>query len=122
MAMSLCRKLHQRRTFLTSGMFSVSAVVLAPKISHAATDCFQDCIKNCLLVAPKDKAYCTDNCRDYCDQPDREDGLSGSLSAEKGETGILGFGTVPKGEDKPPEIRLPGLDFTSSSGRKLIGY
>lgn len=117
------RPIHQqRRAFLTSGIISVSATLAAPSISQATTDCFQDCFKNCLLVAPKDKGYCTDNCRDYCDQPDREDGLSGSVSSVKGETGILGFGTVPKGEDKPPGIRLPGLDFTSGSGKKLIGY
>lgn len=27
-----------------------------------------------------------------------------------------------KGEDKPPGIKIPGLDFTSDKGRKLIGY
>jgi hypothetical protein len=29
---------------------------------------------------------------------------------------------VVKGEDKPPGIKIPGLDFTSDKGRKLIGY
>lgn len=59
--------------------------------------CFGVCSK-------KDKQYCSDTCTDYCAQPDRTDGLSGSVSAENGEVGILGGsfgqGTVPKGEDK----------------------
>ena len=54
------------------------------------------------------------------------DGLSGSVSSASGEVGILGGtfgqGTVAKGEDKPPSVNLPGLDFSSASGRKLIGY
>ena len=48
------------------------------------------------------------------------------VSSDKGEYGILGGGfgqgTVPKGEDKPPAIKLPGLDFTSEKGKSLIGY
>ena len=40
-----------------------------------------------------------------------------------GEVGILGRGTVPKGQDKPPSVSLPGLDFVSSDkGRQLLGY
>jgi hypothetical protein len=85
-------------------------------------DCFQDCFKNCKQIAPKDQQYCLDTCKDYCDQPDRRDGLSGSVSSEGGETGILGLNTVVKGDDKPPEIKIPGLDFSSGSGKKLIGY
>lgn len=46
----------------------------------------------------------------------------GSVSSTGGETGILGTTTVVKGEDKPPEVKLPGLDFTSEKGRKLLGY
>ena len=45
--------------------------------------------------------------------------------SEGGEVGILGGtfgqGTVVKGEDKPPAINLPGLNFNSDEGRKLIG-
>ena len=63
-----------------------------------------------------------DNCKSYCAQEDRRDGLSGSVSSENGETGILGIGTVVKSEDKLPSLSIPGLDFTSNSGRKLIGY
>jgi hypothetical protein len=36
--------------------------------------------------------------------------------------GTFGTGTVVKGEDKPPSIKLPGLDFASESGKKLLGY
>ena len=52
----------------------------------------------------QDPSYCTDSCTDYCAQDDRTDGLSGSVSAQNGEVGILGGsfgqGTVPKGKDK----------------------
>eukprot|EP00555_Chaetoceros_dichaeta_P006487 CAMPEP_0198264340 /NCGR_PEP_ID=MMETSP1447-20131203/15304_1 /TAXON_ID=420782 /ORGANISM="Chaetoceros dichaeta, Strain CCMP1751" /LENGTH=182 /DNA_ID=CAMNT_0043953237 /DNA_START=95 /DNA_END=643 /DNA_ORIENTATION=+ len=88
----------------------------------AQTDCITDCLKNCKLIAPKDPGYCNDNCSAYCAQEDRADGLSGSVSSTGGETGILGTGTVVKGEDKPPTFKLPGLDFNSEKGRKLIGY
>lgn len=74
------------------------------------------------LLFTQDSAYCLGNCKDYCDQDDRTDGLSGSKSSDGGEVGILGAGTVVKGEDKPPSFNLPGLDFNSDKGRKLIGY
>ena len=70
----------------------------------------------------QDSAYCVDNCSSYCQQEDRTDGLSGSVSSDGGEVGILGRNTVVKGDDKPPVISLPGLDFSSDKGRKLIGY
>jgi len=106
---------------------TVASVVFHPTSASAKPDCFTDCFKNCKIVAPKDLDYCKDSCIEYCEQPDREDGLSGSISSNKGETGILGGtfgqGTVPKGEDKPPTlIQIPGLDFKSDSGKKLIGY
>lgn len=90
--------------------------------ANGATDCFSDCLKNCKLIAPKDPAYCQGQCQDYCDQPDRTDGLSGSVSSTGGEVGMLGFNTVVKGEDKPPEVKIPGLDFSSDKGKKLLGY
>ena len=102
---------------------STAAAALFPVTSAvAATDCFSDCIKNCNLIAPKDSAYCKDTCKAYCEQEDRRDGLSGSVSSDRGEVGILGTQTVVKGEDKPPKVAIPGLDFTSEKGRKLIGY
>jgi len=92
------------------------------QVAYAQADCLTDCMRNCKLIAPKDTQYCTDNGNSYCAQEDRTDGLSGSVSSTGGETGILGQGTVPKGEDKPPSLSLPGLDFTSGKGRKLLGY
>jgi hypothetical protein len=94
---------------------------------YAKTDCYTDCYKNCKVLAPKDDAYCSESCVEYCDQDDRQDGLSGSVGSEQGEVGILGgsfgTGTVVKGQDVPPSLgRIPGLDFTSESGKKLIGY
>lgn len=102
--------------------FTFGSVMLSPMVASATADCMSDCLNNCKQVAPKDPAYCADNCKDYCDQDDRTDGLSGSVSSEGGEVGILGSGTVTKGKDKPPTVSIPGLDFTSKQGRKLIGY
>jgi hypothetical protein len=97
-----------------------------PSRALAAADCYTDCFKNCELIAPKSVDYCKSTCVDYCQQPDRQDGLSGSVSAASGEVGILGGsfgqGTVVKDQDKPPVINLPGLDFSSTAGKKLIGY
>lgn len=109
------------------GAMTIGAAMLSsPAPASAVPDCMKDCMKNCLQIAPQDKQYCSDTCTDYCAQPDRTDGLSGSVSAENGEVGILGGsfgqGTVPKGEDKPPSIKLPGLDFSSANGKKLLGY
>jgi len=122
----LCSALscQHRRSFLRN--VAGTAFGLTPAVANAAADCFGDCFKNCKLIAPKDLQYCKDNCSDYCSQPDRQDGLSGSVSASSGEVGILGGtfgqGTVVKGQDKPPTIALPGLDFTNESGKKLLGY
>ena len=96
-------------------------------VALAKPDCYTDCYKNCNALAPKDNIYCSESCTDYCLQDDRQDGLSGSIGSEKGEVGILGgsfgTGTVVKGQDKPPVLgNLPGLDFTTDSGRKMIGY
>eukprot|EP00586_Coscinodiscus_wailesii_P016686 CAMPEP_0172500858 /NCGR_PEP_ID=MMETSP1066-20121228/143952_1 /TAXON_ID=671091 /ORGANISM="Coscinodiscus wailesii, Strain CCMP2513" /LENGTH=177 /DNA_ID=CAMNT_0013275339 /DNA_START=120 /DNA_END=653 /DNA_ORIENTATION=- len=112
---------------LTRRRFGAAMSVLAgvtPLVpaANAAPDCMKDCLKNCKEIAPKDTAYCLDNCKSYCDQPDREDGLSGSKSSAKGETGILGTTTVVKGEDRPPSVKLPGLNFNTESGKKLLGY
>lgn len=105
------------------GLIGAAApLVTSPLASLAAADCYSDCMKNCKLIAPKDSSYCTENCKAYCEQDDRTDGLSGSVSSEGGETGILGLNTVVKGEDKPPQIKIPGLDFSSDKGKKLIGY
>ena len=115
--------LSSRRSFFaTAVMTASSALLFSQEASAKEVDCFQDCFKNCKLIAPKDQQYCLDTCKEYCDQTDRRDGLSGSVSSEGGETGILGLNTVVKGEDKPPEIKIPGLDFSSGSGKKLIGY
>lgn len=115
--------LSSRRSFFAAVTMTASASLLVSQEASAKeVDCFQDCFKNCKQIAPKDQQYCLDTCKDYCDQTDRRDGLSGSVSSEGGETGILGLNTVVKGEDKPPEIKIPGLDFTSGSGKKLIGY
>ncbi|CAJ1950568.1 unnamed protein product [Cylindrotheca closterium] len=115
------RSLSRRAALATA--FSAMA---APLPVLAAPDCFKDCMKNCKLIAPKDPDYCLANCKGYCEQEDRNDGLSGSVSSSSGEVGILGGtfgqGTVAKGDDKPPTLNLPGLDFTNEKGKKLIGY
>eukprot|EP00529_Nitzschia_sp_RCC80_P035273 CAMPEP_0113518170 /NCGR_PEP_ID=MMETSP0014_2-20120614/42711_1 /TAXON_ID=2857 /ORGANISM="Nitzschia sp." /LENGTH=175 /DNA_ID=CAMNT_0000415539 /DNA_START=75 /DNA_END=602 /DNA_ORIENTATION=- /assembly_acc=CAM_ASM_000159 len=120
--------ISRRQAILTSvaSAASILGSVGFPEASSAAADCYDDCLKNCKKIAPNDPDYCRNNCIDYCSQEDRRDGLSGSVSAEGGEVGLLGGtfgqGTVPKGEDKPPSVKLPGLDFTSGKGKKLLGY
>jgi hypothetical protein len=87
-----------------SALVAAFGAMVAPLPALAAADCFQDCMKNCKLIAPKDPNYCLANCKGYCEQEDRSDGLSGSVSSAGGEVGILGGsfgqGTVAKGEDK----------------------
>jgi hypothetical protein len=114
------RPAMSRRAALS--LIGSSGAIIAPFSAHAATDCMKDCLQNCNVIAPNNQAYCTENCRTYCDQEDRTDGLSGSISSTGGEMGILGINTVVKGEDKPPQMKLPGLDFSSDAGKKLIGY
>lgn len=114
--------ISSRRSFVTFIASATAVATGAPLEVNAAPDCFKDCFKNCKLIAPKDQEYCTNSCQEYCAQPDRTDGLSGSVSSEGGEVGILGINTVVKGEDKPPEVKLPGLDFTSAKGKQLLGY
>uniref|UniRef100_A0A7S1FV24 VDE lipocalin domain-containing protein n=1 Tax=Corethron hystrix TaxID=216773 RepID=A0A7S1FV24_9STRA len=102
---------------------TVAAAAGWPEAARAQADCMSDCLRECKVIAPKDPAYCLENCKDYCAQEDRSDGLSGSVSSDGGETGILGVGTVVKSEDRPPTlVKIPGLDFSSDKGRKLIGY
>lgn len=91
---------------------------MAPFPALAAPDCFKDCMKNCKLIAPKDPEYCLGNCKSYCEQDDRQDGLSGSVSSSSGEVGILGGtfgqGTVVKGEDKASILDPCSIDQFSS--------
>lgn len=108
-------------------LVTTEQLLLHSQVASAKPDCYTDCYKNCIALAPKDNVYCSESCTDYCLQDDRQDGLSGSVSSEKGEVGILGgsfgTGTVVKGQDKPPVLgKIPGLDFTSESGKKMIGY
>jgi hypothetical protein len=119
-------QISRRSMVFTSARVLLGSLVVTPSKAAAKADCLQDCIKNCKQIVPNDTSnYCRDTCTDYCIQPDRTDGLSGSVSSEGGEVGILGgtfgTGTVVKGEDKPPSIDLPGLDFKTSEGKKLIG-
>ena len=119
-----CASIDGRRAFLATTATSFAATLFSNirPATAAAPDCYTDCFKNCKLIAPKDPEYCQSSCQAYCAQSDRKDGLSGSVSSENGETGILGTTTVVKGEDKPPQLKIPGLDFTSDKGKKLIGY
>jgi hypothetical protein len=119
---------QQTRRCVLGQFLAATAVglVFQPRSAVAVADCVTDCLKNCKKIAPKDPDYCAMNCNGYCAQDDRTDGLSGSVSATSGEVGILGGtfgqGTVPRGEDRPPSFNVPGLDFTTSSGKQLIGY
>ncbi|GKY93577.1 hypothetical protein MPSEU_000325100 [Mayamaea pseudoterrestris] len=119
--------LPTRREALASMFVSTAAATLIPNTANAANaDCYKDCYSNCQQIAPNNGDYCQTTCQDYCNQDDRTDGLSGSVSNTGGEVGILGgtfgTGTVVKNQDKPPAVKIPGLDFLSNDGKKLLGY
>ena len=108
--------------------FVASLLVQAPLAANAVKDCFADCSSNCKRLAPGSDAYCTLTCRDYCEQPDRRDGLSGSVGSEGAEIGLRSafdlpakasgkISGVPYGEDKPPA--LP--DFLNIDGLMRAG-
>ncbi|KAJ1463307.1 hypothetical protein M885DRAFT_504959 [Pelagophyceae sp. CCMP2097] len=84
------------------------ALTLDASIVSAKPDCFKDCSSNCARVYPGNGAYCTIECDDYCAQPDRRDGLSGSVSSEGGYVGLAsplrGGDTVEYGADAPPKL------------------
>ena len=112
-------QLRQSRGFVAVGIGL--AALTTPVL--AATDCNIDCFKNCVRVAPGSKAYCDESCSDYCAQPDRTDGLSGSKDASGGETGIFGGsidGTVTAGDDKPPAgVKIIPDAMLKSSSKKF---
>ena len=84
-----------------------------------AADCYSDCMANCERGAPGNKAYCVDNCEDYCEQTDREDGLSGSVNSNKGYVGLaspLKLGaTVEYGADRPPNGDILPKDWVDEA-------
>ena len=102
---------HRNISHLINRVTSLATIVaVATTISsispvNAAIDCNSNCYENCALVAPGSTAYCKSSCNEYCAQDDRHDGLSGSVDATDGETGIFGGsidGTVTRGQDRPP--------------------
>jgi len=114
-----------KQSFRKSAQLSavLVGVNFAAKPVVAATDCYKDCFKNCVKVAPGSKEYCIESCTDYCAQPDRTDGLSGSVSAAGGETGIFGGsidGTVTQGDDRPPQgVNIIPNDMLKASTKKF---
>jgi hypothetical protein len=101
--------LRKVKSVVTAAALSLSLFTpLEP--SHAAIDCESDCYKNCVKVAPGSGDYCKASCKDYCEQDDRTDGLSGSISNTGGETGIFGGSpveggsSVTRGQDRPPNL------------------
>ena len=117
-----------RRTLggLLPAIVAPALVALPSQTALAAglkKDCIKDCVSNCNRVAPGSGSYCDGNCRDYCAQDDRRDGLSGSVDNSGGEIGwlsaydyvgrarstLVGGGdkytkAVPYGEDRPPAL------------------
>jgi len=118
---------QMNRRAAVSGALAASVLAL-PLAARASKDCFDDCASNCARNAPGSLGYCKETCAEYCAQPDRRDGLSGSVSADAGEVGFASaydYGNrlsgrlrsnVEYGTDRPPSI--PGLDGTAV-GRAL---
>ena len=131
-ALSVDRRsaLVDRRAALAKTIGLLPVALAPPSAANAAKDCLQDCLENCNRVAPKNKAYCASNCEGYCVQPDRRDGLSGSVDASGAEVGWLSAydlparatGTpraVPYGEDRPPG--LPDVFGINDKLRATVG-
>ncbi|KAJ8603541.1 hypothetical protein CTAYLR_004883 [Chrysophaeum taylorii] len=97
---------NQRRHAANSILAGLVCLFLPPAL--AVPSCDADCLSNCKRVAPGNERYCVAACGDYCAQPDRRDGLSGSVGG--GYRGFLSgliTGTVPYGQDLPPSVRSP---------------
>jgi hypothetical protein len=122
-----------RRQVLLKGIATLAPIITAAPPVSATKDCFLDCSQNCNRLAPKSGAYCTLTCRDYCEQPDRKDGLSGSVGSEGAEVGFRSafdliskakgqVSGVPYGEDRPPQV-LPrdflGIDKLPLNGDEM---
>lgn len=59
--------------FTTLTTFSSSANAESKhRLSLKEESCVKDCMKECALIAPKDTAYCTDQCQSFCSQLDAE--------------------------------------------------
>ena len=116
--------LSSRRNFL--GTCGAAVASLQPLSALAAVDCMTNCQQNCNRNAPGSKEYCKESCLDYCDQPDRKDGLSGSVSSDGAEFGFQSSFKLPNapqqgvvfGEDKPPG--LPDAFGLNSALRKAV--
>ena len=86
----------------------------------------QTCKRNCNRNAPGSGAYCESSCLDYCEQDDRKDGLSGSVSSEGSEFGwqssfknpFAAQKPVVFGDDLPPG--LPDAFGYKSALRKAV--
>ena len=119
-----------RRAALAQTIGLLPVALASPSAANAAKDCLQDCLENCNRVAPKNKAYCSSNCEGYCVQPDRRDGLSGSVDASGAEVGFISAydltaratgvpRAVPYGEDRPPG--LPDVFGINDKLRATVG-
>jgi hypothetical protein len=60
-----------RRAWLQQTAAGLTSLAVAAPAVAANPDCFTDCQRECLVLAPKDTLYCRETCRDYCEQPDR---------------------------------------------------
>ena len=131
-ALSVDRRsaLVDRRAALAKTIGLLPVALAPPSAANASKDCLQDCLENCNRVAPKNKAYCSSNCEGYCVQPDRRDGLSGSVDASGAEGGLISAydltarakgvsRAVPYGEDRPPG--LPDVFGINEKLRATVG-
>ena len=99
------KSLVARTAVPASKVAAVAAALLLNMAGvQAAVDCQSDCFKNCALAAPGSRDYCVSTCEDYCADPERQDGLSGSKDGSRGETGLFG-GSIDATtiEDRPPQ-------------------
>ena len=119
--------LIERRVVAFAVASWLTSSLLPPRAALAAKDCYTDCTENCNRVAPRSVKYCENSCIDYCGQDDRRDGLSGSVSSEGAEVGLISAydlgaratgkqRAVPYGED---QFFAPGNILPSGLQEKL---
>lgn len=107
-----CKQPHKTLKTLKKevALSSLALLSFGTPLNAQAVDCYKDCSRNCLKVAPGSADYCKESCTEYCAQDDRTDGLSGSISNTGGETGIFGGSPIEGGNsvtresDRPPVL------------------
>ena len=58
-------RIFSKQAHLVASAFFLLSLGSVPYVA-LAEDCYKDCKKECLIVAPGSEAYCKETCKDYC--------------------------------------------------------